>query len=202
MISSKTLFTDKELKIILDTDFLFTKAKIIEKVLDAFGAVKEEMVALIPNLNFNFPDEIDINDGKIFRGENYRLLPYVVLDCPKYFSKESIFAIRTMFLWGNFYSTTLHLHGGALEQYRSNITGNLDLLRRHDIFICVNSNPWQYHYEKDNYLPVDEFDNNKLMEIVKESEFIKLSRKIEIGDYRSLPSFCKESLQLFLKVLQ
>ena len=48
---------------------------------------------------------------KIAKGENYLQLPYVLLDYPRCFDKENIFAIRTMFWWGNFFSITLHLSG-------------------------------------------------------------------------------------------
>ena len=41
--------------------------------------------------------------GKISRGENYRGLPYLILDYPAYFSQKDIFAFRTMFWWGHFF---------------------------------------------------------------------------------------------------
>jgi hypothetical protein len=75
-----------------------------------FGGINEMMKKELASFDHLFGD-IQCLNGKISRGENYQLLPYIILDYPSYFSRNNIFAVRTMFWWGNFFSITLHLSG-------------------------------------------------------------------------------------------
>jgi hypothetical protein len=143
--------TEKELLILQDKDFLLTKAAVLQKITELLEDTREEIKRCVENSNFSFPDGTGLLDGKTSRGENYKNLPYMVLDYPALFSKNSIFAYRTMFWWGNFFSATLHLEGIALDDYRNSIRLNLDEIFNKDVFIGVGDTPWQYHYEEDNY---------------------------------------------------
>jgi len=201
MIKDSTL-SKKELDVISDTDFLLAKAKIMEKLHDQFGHVREELKLIVKSSSFSFPDEVDIQEGKIFKGEYYQDLPYLVLDYPKYFSKTSILTFRTMFWWGNFFSLTLHLKGNPLEKYRQNILGKTNELKGTGTYICKNDTPWEYHYEQDNYVNIDENINGSYEEILQKKEFIKLSRKIQLDEYENFMFFCKETFNIFLSVLR
>ena len=47
-----------------------------------------------------------------------------MLDYPALFKKDEIFALRTMFWWGNFMSITLLLSGGYKETFATVIEEN------------------------------------------------------------------------------
>ena len=105
--------SEKELKVLQGTDFLLTKAAVLEKIYKLLEDTRSKLIKNVKSTNFSFPDGTDIVTGKISRGENYRNLPYMVLDYPTLFTNESSFSFRTMFWWGNFFSSTLHLeHSG------------------------------------------------------------------------------------------
>jgi len=112
--------TEKELKVLEDKDFLISKHLVIEKILTQFQDVRRKLKTTLCNSNFIFDPHIDIENGKIFKGDNYRMLPYVVLDYPKFYSKGDVFTFRTMLWWGHFYSSTLHIEGKSLRKYRNN----------------------------------------------------------------------------------
>ena len=114
------------------------------------------------------------------------------------FSKNSIFAYRTMFWWGNFFSATLHLEGIALDYYRNSITINLDRLLKKDVYIGVGDTPWQYHYEEDNYLLLNEAHRD----FITNSKFLKLSKKIELKKWNDLLEFSTNFFELMLSVLK
>ena len=65
---------------------------------------------------------------------------------------KDIFAIRTMFWWGNFFSITLHLSGIYKTMFAQKIIACYELLKETDFFICVHEEQWQHHFEKDNYI--------------------------------------------------
>ena len=201
-MSKDSFLSEKEFEIIQDTDFLLTKADVVEKVQEQFLKVRNGLRDVVKDAGFVFPDEVDTDKGKIFRGESYKRLPYVVLDFPKHYSKETIFAIRTMFWWGNFFSVTLHLHGKALDNFREILINKQQNINGNEIFICVNESPWDYHYENDNYQLVEDLKEDEVQEILQKANFIKLSRKINMENYETLMPFCKKSLEIFLRLLK
>ena len=135
--------------------------------------------------------------GKISKGENYRNFPYLVLDYPATFSKEDIFAFRTMFWWGSFFSFTIHLQGRFLEQYRQHFSANIEKLASHDTFICVNSSPWEYHYEADNYKLLHPSDHD----LMNRHPFLKISKRIELRQWENLPKEASDFLKFLLEII-
>src|SRR6187402_1143085 len=75
-----------------------------------------------------FPEEIFRTDPKISRGENYKGLPYVILDYPRLFGREDVFAVRTMFWWGHSFHVTLHLKGKYQAMFLPVIRQRLSML--------------------------------------------------------------------------
>ncbi len=176
------LFTDKDLRIVEDSDFLLAKRRIVEHVVESFAALKKALKIIIQEGEYLFPPEIPVNGGKISRGDNYQGLPYVVLDYPAVFSRSQIFAYRSMFLWGDCFSFTWHFSGDGINIVRKRLIANADQLVDASIFICINSDPWQHHYQEDNYV----LFTSDLFPILQNHSFIKLSQKIPLRDFSQL----------------
>ncbi len=197
-------FDDKELNYLHNTDFLLTKRKLIEQIQQILALSQQQLREVLKENKPNLPPNCLQRAGKISRGENYRGLPYLVLDYPRLLAKNDIFSFRTMFWWGHFFSCTLHLQGQSLQRYRSCLQENL--LKKpgtlpSDTWICVNSStPWEYHYQASNYQLLTGLPPEKLR-LLLEGEFIKLSRKIPLSQYGQLPPFSRESLLYFLGCL-
>lgn len=199
MQDTKLGLSREEAEIIGDTSFYLLKHSASEKIMEVYGEIERAMKEKIIRYN---PDvkNLNISSGKIFRGENYRLYPYIMLDYPRLFNVNSVFAFRTMFWWGHEFSFTMHLQGEALNQYRKIIRNNIKLLLKKDVFICVNDTPWQYHFDKENYLLLEDA-GDKLEELV-DRPFIKLSRKTGAGEYEKMYGKCMETFELFLGMLK
>src|ERR1051326_79600 len=181
-------FTPAELRTIHNSDFFRIKSSATFKIDSLLAETRDKIKSLIEKEKLGFPKEVDASMGKIFRGENYLGLPYLVLDFPKYFGKDSVLAFRTMFWWGNFFSCTLHI--APVKSFRPN------LLLKKGVYFCVNDNPWQYQYEKDNYILIDKLSEKKILTHIKKNNFIKLSRKIKLKDYKKLPKFAEETFSI------
>lgn len=190
--------SDKELSVIENTSFLLTKIKVTEKIQQLLGQTRLDLKVLLSRSVFEFPEGSDLTTGKISKGENYQNLPYLVLDYPKLFTQKDIFAYRTMFWWGNFFSATLHLQGHSLEKHRSSFMKNLSVLIDQDIYIGVGSSPWQYHYETDNYIPVSEID----ADFIRQCEFLKLSKKIPLSQWSRVPPFSTDFFAMLIALLE
>ena len=189
--------SEKENQIIFDTEFLSNKISVIEKIQMHFEDVRKSLEESIVKSEFKFPDNIDVKYGKIFKGENYQSLPYINLDYPKQFSNTDTFTYRTMFWWGNFFSSTLHLQGKSLDLYLEVIYNNFDKIINDEIYICINKSPWEYHYNSDNYILISDFNLKKLNDL----QFLKLSKKFKLSDYNKLPQLASDLLIQLLSVL-
>jgi hypothetical protein len=203
---TKLSLKDEELAAIENSRFFVVKHDASQKILYLLGELEKELMEIISSFPFLSKEELQLKDkGKIFRGENYRLMPYLILDCPRVFNTESVFAFRSMFRWGNEFSFTLHLQGNALETFRRKIQLGVSSLERQDFFICVNDTPWEYTFDEMNYMPLDKMVRDKkeeLEQMISEKKFIKFSRKLELKEYNHVGAFGVETFRKVMEILQ
>src|SRR6476620_3375345 len=150
-VATKIILSEKEISMVMDRSWILTKLAITEKVFELFSSGIEGIREVFLD-GKSLPKNIELSVPKIFKGENYRQLPYVILDYPRCFEKENIFAVRTMFWWGNFVSITLHLSGTYKRFSRDFVYRTLEP-PVDGLFIGVNENQWQHHFEPDNFIP-------------------------------------------------
>lgn len=192
-----TILSTHELEIIQDLQFLRTKASVSAKIHDLLLATRHSLESTLSMINRPEVQEVFFKQGKISRGENYLGLPYQVLDYPAYFSKTDTFAFRTMFWWGNFFSTTLHLEGLFLQLYKQKFIDNIGPLSTQEIYICTGVTPWQYHYEPDNY----QLLTMNHREHIHKNSFLKLSKKMELNRWKELPDFATDFLEMVFQII-
>lgn len=178
-------FSKTEMSFIQDQDFLLSKVEIEKKMKDLMGRVEQELYPSIQE--YSWPKEVLSKSGKISKGDNYKGLPYYILDFPRRFDKEGVLAFRTMFWWGNFFSATLHLSGKYLEIARGTLLDNLENIRSSQAYICVYNTPWEYHYGTDNYLPARQIEAGSLQSIFTKKPFVKISYHWPLDQYIELP---------------
>ena len=143
-----------------------------------------------------------IPSPKIARGENYKGLPYVMLDYPRHFGKENIFAFRTMFWWGNFLSFTWHLKGSYALAYRSVILSHHKQLAKSGFHICVNEDEWQHDFEVSNYFPAHRLSTEALAMVLDSKAFIKLSVKIPLDHWNDANDVLMKNYLLILELVE
>src|SRR5258708_37260851 len=105
----------EELKLISDADFFRRKNEITHKIEGSLAVLGENISDILQMHVKNIPSGILKIAPKISQGERYLELPWLILDYPRIFSEEDIFAFRSMFWWGKHFSFTIHLSGKYLE---------------------------------------------------------------------------------------
>ncbi len=199
---SKIQLSPEEMELVNNTEWIVNKRVITKKVYEMFGDISLVMKKEInTSYSYLFPENIKHQSGKISQGENYQLLPYAILDYPAFFWKERIFAIRTMFWWGNFFSITLHLSGIYKEKLISNSAGIHSFLQMNNFFVCVNQDEWQHNFEENNYLPAADITVNHFEEI-KSQDFFKISKKIPLVEWQNAGEFIINSFLEIMQLLQ
>ncbi len=190
-----TEFSEYEFEILSDQKFLLTKSSVLAKVNDLLTVTRKEINKSLKDMVL--PNKSLFKSGKISRGENYLGLPYLVLDFPAYFTNQDTFAFRTMFWWGHYFSVTLHLSGVSLERYRDKLLENFPQFLNQDIYICVANTPWHYHFEPDNYQLLRE----EHMQLIANAPFVKLTRKLELENWKALPGFAGHFFDVCVSIL-
>lgn len=179
-----------EMELVRNADWLLTKNNIIGKVYGMFGDVAEQV-----QVQGEFGPS-----PKISRGENYEGLPWVMLDYPRLFGKEDIFAIRVFFWWGHFFSITLHLKGNYLQQNKQRILDRFSLLEKNEFHLCISNDEWRHEFTIDNYVPVGEVGHTTLKEILKAATFCKLAVKIPLDEWSRVKILLSELYEVIFAV--
>ena len=198
---AKIQISPQEMELVTHTQWILTKHVIIKKVFEMFGEINEIFKKQATPYHYLFPENIKHQNGKISRGENYQLLPYAILDYPSFFWKNRVFAVRTMFWWGNFFSITLHLSGEHKDKYIPSSKEIFSFLQKNNYFICINEDEWQHHFEEDNYIPASSIGFNQF-EKINEKYFIKISKKIPLTEWDNVNDFFLNCFKEIIELLQ
>jgi len=201
MLPANLQLSQKETDLIKNTEWILSKHVITKKVYSLFGEISEQLKVEVQPFNYLFPENIINQSGKISKGENYRLLPYVILDYPAFFWKDRIFAVRTMFWWGNFFSVTLHLSGIHKEKFLSDPGLIFPFLREKNFYISIGEDEWQHHFEPDNFVEAKNISIAEFQKIAGK-QFFKISKKIPVSEWNNAPEFILDSFREIMQFLR
>jgi hypothetical protein len=131
----------------------------------------------------NLPAKILGSSPKISKGENYQGLPYLILDYPRLFEHENIFAVRTMFWWGHFFSVTLHLSGIYKKEAEENLIASYGAMKEKGYYCYINEDQWKHHFEGDNYIFLSGMSKEDFEKSVRRKSFFKIANKISLQQW-------------------
>jgi hypothetical protein len=180
---AKIQLSAEELSLVQNAGWLLTKNTIIEKVFALFGDIAHEVRDNFTATPDFLPSAVLAPSPKISKGENYKGLPWVMLDYPRLFNRQDTFAIRTMFWWGHFFSVTLHLKGLYKEKYQAQLLTNLPVLAAKPFYLCISGEEWRHEFEEDNYTPLTQLNSSAVEKILLANDFCKLSAKISLPQW-------------------
>jgi hypothetical protein len=180
---AKVRLSADEMRLVTDPAWILTKNSVMGKVVAMFAELSEAYKPLwadgVKQLRKRTPDLVFPETlPKISKGENYKGLPWVILDYPRFFGREDIFAIRTMFWWGHAFSLTLHLKGKYKELFLPDIERFSLELDMADFLVSVSDDEWRHEHVPENYQPLlGDTD------LTAERKFIKLSAAFTLDDW-------------------
>ncbi|MBL0342121.1 MAG: hypothetical protein IPP71_15100 [Bacteroidetes bacterium] len=185
---TKIRFSEAEMAFLTDTSLFEKKRNIINKTIALFGEIEQSFHHLAANYGSVVPEDALKKRGKISRGENYKGLPYVILDHPAVFSKDGIFAFRSLMWWGNPFSFTFHISGNFLTDFQVVMANGLKTREFSNTLICINSNQFEHHLGESNYQKLPSFLNSgrTIDELIKQQGFIKIAIAVPLEDIKNL----------------
>lgn len=181
---AKVILSNGELAMACNTNIILTKRAIIESAYTLFSSNIKAVDHAFKDITAG-DKKLAVSVPKISKGENYNGFPYVLMDYPAMFGKENIFAIRTMFWWGSFFSITLHLKGSHKDKYAPVLLKNLQL---HDaVYLAIGEEEWEHHFEDNNFVIFSSISNAQ-KQIIAKKDFLKIALKYELHHWNMMQS--------------
>ena len=194
---SKIRLSPSEKEMVSSAEVILTKNSIIKKAIGVLELVQEE-VGLDA---YKFLSDVFAISPKISKGENYEGLPYAILDFPRVSDKENFCFIRTMFWWGNFFSSTLQVNGSYKNRLERKSREHYESLRTRNYFINISTDPWVHHFGADNYKLVSALSLEEFQKLVTESQFIKIAAKFPLEDWENAATQLSESWRQLISLI-
>ena len=196
---TKIQFLPAEMELVSSPDIILTKNAILQKIKSFFEEFQMNQQDILKKYSFQLPEEILKISPKISRGENYKGLPWLVLDNPRYFQHNNIFAIRTMFWWGNFFSITLHLSGNNKNDLLNNLTSNVLSLAKNDFYIYNGTKEWEHDIDPVSYKKLSAINEDELQKIFSTNSFLKLAVKFTVESLAAIEDKLLRNYELLVK---
>ena len=201
MDASKIQLSAEEMQLVTNSAWILTKHRVIEKVYRIFGNVSEQMQLYIEKRQGLLPPQVLLLSPRITKGEQYEALPYVVLDYPRFFSKEDVFAIRCFFWWGHYFSITWHLKGKFQQQYQQKIAAAVAAGKFKQFYISTDGSEFSFHLEGKHYTaPGCKLPGN--YNGGEHTGFLKISLKISFEHWKTAEQDLMQGFQRFIAMME
>jgi hypothetical protein len=186
---AKVQLSTEEMRLVTDPAWILTKNSVISKVVGMMAELSDKWQGLAP------PDLAPgVRGPKISRGENYKGLPWVMLDYPRIFGKEDVFAIRTMFWWGHEFNLTLHLKGKYMHAYVPVIIRRWEKLAAAGFQVGISEKEWEHEHTPQNYRAMDD-------SMPVGPSFFKISARCGLEQWNDAPEVLTGLFSTLLRVL-
>jgi hypothetical protein len=199
MMETKIQLSTAEMNLMCNAEIILTKNVVIEKTKLLLETVQDEMMQYVQTSGLQALNDIFEIPPKISKGENYKGLPYLVLDYPRVFRQHETFAIRTFFWWGHFFSSTWQVSGSFKNPILPKLVKAHAILAPHH-FTGISSDPWQHHFEEDNYLPIGTLSQIAFETHLIEQEPIKIAAKYPLSDWHSAATLLFKNWKLYIDI--
>ena len=196
MQNAKLGLSEEELSLVSDPGIILTKNAIIAKVYDMFGMLADEQKQMV------LPAQAGATPPKISRGENYKGLPYVVLDFPRLFTSQHVMAIRTHFWWGNYFSVTLHLKGEFCRLHHDVLLTNFEDLSMTGHMLCLAEDEWEHELREPFYSMMSRIGYDKFRQALQSLPFIKIAKPFPLLEWNNMFELLREEQRAMAELLR
>ncbi len=199
--NTKINLSEQELQMAADYQWILTKRLVMDKMAALLGMAEPGLRQLTAE-NKWLPEALHRGNNKLSRGENYRGLPWLLLDSPAFFSKQDVFAVRTLFWWGHGFSVTLHLSGSSKTRYLQTMQQRFSQLQAANWLVCINEEEWEHHFEQDNYLPAAALTKEAWLDLLAIRPFTKVAVRFALTQWAEIPALTQAAAGRMLEWLK
>lgn len=197
---AKIHLSKEEKELIKNTEWIFSKRLILKKAEHLLTGLQQEYQNSLFTQLSHAGHPLFAQRNKISRGENYKGLPYLILDYPAIFKKNGVLAVRTMFWWGKYFSSQLHISGEFMpgeEKMREWIY----FFSSNNFFININSKEWEHHFEQCNFALPKTLTEAQIQNILKK-QFFKAGIKTGLENWEEVTPALVNAMKVYREFLQ
>lgn len=178
MRKSTIKLTKHELDFASDTIYPETKQTVMLKMQQLFTACGQKL-----NQNTLYQELTANTKFKITKGEQYKSLPYMVLDSPQIKGPEIDLVFRTLFWWGHYVSCNLIVSTTKLEQ-EQDYTAIKQLPKTR---LLTGNDLWEQDLDSAEFSKCSALSVAEIEHLIHTQTYVKLSRKIPLRKHAQLP---------------
>jgi hypothetical protein len=193
---SKIHLSSAETELMQNAEIILTKNRVLEKMKLLLEEVQLQQFSFIETNELT--NDIFVVPPKISRGENYLGLPYLILDYPRKSSDNNFFFIRSMFWWGNFFSSTLHLSFNTKNIFKERIKASYSQLQ--NCYISITENQWVHHLEGTDYRKIESLTQREFEEVCENFDHLKIATRHSLSEWQKAPSALFKNWKFFLSL--
>lgn len=165
--------TNHQLMLASNTDYPLTKNQVIQNICLLFDALAKELQSAAYPATFSMLNHATY---KITKGENYKGLPYVVLDYPKISGPQFPILFRTVFWWGNYFSFNVLVQDKELQKH-------INLHDATDVYLLTGTNVWENDLRSNAYIKIN---SNQATAALPDADCLRIACMIPIDAYETL----------------
>ncbi len=134
---------------------------------------------------------------KITRGENYKLMPYMVLDYPQIQDKEFKLVLRTLFWWGHFISCQLIVQTAQLhiEATAHNLAG------KRKTRLCTGQDVWNHDCKSEAFTKLKHLSAEQIQTYLQQQSHLKLASAHHINTFNTFDSIAVKQYEQWMETL-
>lgn len=179
---TKHSFTAVELALLADREFFRKKAKIsvkIKQILEDLHQRLEAEIALQPLLA---PEGFDSQSRQFVKGEHLEDCPYQYVDFPRWYTRETKFAFRSLIWWGHHIVFALIVEGPLVKQYRRNLFNRYSEVADRDLCLCLSPSLWEWKAGPGLTIPITHDRRSEIAATLDHRTFFKIARFLPLDD--------------------
>lgn len=177
MRKSTIKLTKHELNFARNTSYPLAKHQIVQKVSQLFQHLGQKLVR-----DFENHPLIQSTEYKITRGDNYRFMPYLVLDFPRITGKNFPITCRTFFWWGHYFSCTIIVQTALIDLDK---TAELLAFKR-KTRLLVGADLWEQDLQSAAYTKLSKLSPGEIKTLLEQQEYLKIATKIALSEFEGL----------------
>lgn len=194
-------FDPDESALMFNADIFLLKRRLNQKIYILFEQIISRLKDTDEHKQFLFPENTDVLSGKISQGENYQSCPWVMLDFPRLFTKKEIFAFRTLFWYGHFFSCSLLCSGDIAGRFKEKLISNKKLLEANNFYFSLHPDAWLHNIDDAAFKKIDEITAEEMHDHINKTGYFKISAKFSSTDPGQILNHSENIYRKFLKVI-
>ncbi|MDA0739965.1 MAG: hypothetical protein O2999_14005 [Nitrospirae bacterium] len=175
-------FTPQEIQRLTDTSFFLNKATITTKIRQQLEQLHEVYQQELCQHSLLVPDQFSSEAFQFVKGEQLEHFPYQYLDYPRFYTRETKFAFRTLFWWGHHLIFSLILEGVHIRRYKENLFNRFSEIADRHVCLCLDNSLWEWKQGPGYTFEITRERKPEVAAVLANRPFFKLAMFIPFDD--------------------